>query len=404
VLPFNNLSGDPTQDYLADVLTDELTTSLARIPDSFVIGRNTAFTYKGKPVDAKVIGKDLGVRYVLEGSVQPSSSRVRVNAQLIGAESGAHLWAEQFDTARADILQTQDEIVTHLAHALEVQLPYAEAARLKGTSAANPDAADLAMQCIAAIQKAGFLGEEAATGFQLCERALVADPNNVSALSILSKKYGLLVAIGQSADPAADLQRADDLVSKALALDPNYADAYLTRAQILLFQGRIDEAIAESERALALDPALVEAYENLGFDYLNLGQFDKSLEFYEKAIRLSPHDPALVFWYGGATAAHFALKQYDLAIAYAYRALAINSSHNPFVHGDLIAAFALTGREAEARDSLKRYLALPTTSLKTVAAWKTYRALTINRGADPRIHDSDERTSEGLLKAGMPAE
>lgn len=180
----------------------------------------------------------------------------------------------------------------------------------------------------------------------------------------------MLVAVGQSTDPAADLRRAQDLASKALALDPDYADAHLAQAQILLFQGRVDEAIAESERALALDPATVEAYENLGFDYLNLGQFEKSLEFYDRAIRLSPHDPALVFWYGGETAAHFALKQYAQAIVYAHRALAINSSHNPFAYGDLIAAFALSGHDADARDALQRYLALPTTSLKTVAAWK----------------------------------
>ena len=122
VLPFANLSGDPTQDYLVDALTDELTTSLARIAGTFVIARNTAFTFKGKPVDAKAIGKDLGVRYVLEGSVQPSGDRMRVNAQLIDAESGAHLWAEQFDTQRADLLQAQDEIAIHLARAMDVQL------------------------------------------------------------------------------------------------------------------------------------------------------------------------------------------------------------------------------------------------------------------------------------------
>ena len=164
MLPFANLSGDPAQDYLADALTDELTTALARIRDSFVIARNTAFTYKGKPVDAKAIGKDLGVRYVLEGSVQPSGDQVRVNAQLIDADSGAHLWAEQFDTPRADLLQMQDEIVTHLARAMDLQLPEAEAARLKRTPAANPDAEDLALQCEAAVQKGGYLGKEAEAG------------------------------------------------------------------------------------------------------------------------------------------------------------------------------------------------------------------------------------------------
>ena len=156
VLPFANLSGDPAQDYLADALTDELTTAIARLRDSFVIAHSTALTYKGKPVDAKAIGKELGVRYVLEGSVQPTGNQVRVNAQLIDAESGAHLWAEQFDTPRADLLQTQDEIVTRLARSMYLQLPEVEAARLKRTPAANPDAEDLALQC-----QAGFLKNEA---------------------------------------------------------------------------------------------------------------------------------------------------------------------------------------------------------------------------------------------------
>ena len=166
-----------------------MTTSLARIRGTFVIARNTAITFKGKPVDAKAIGKDLGVRYVLEGSVQPSSDQVRVNAQLIDADSGAHLWAEQFDTPRADLLQTQDEIVTHLARAMEVQLTEAEAARLKRTPAANPDAEDLALQCQAAVEKAGWLGKEADAGYPLCEQALRIDPNNVHALWVLAIKF-----------------------------------------------------------------------------------------------------------------------------------------------------------------------------------------------------------------------
>ena len=147
VLPFANLSGDPGQDYLVDALTDALTTALARIRGNFVIARNTAMTFKGKPVDAKAIGRDLGVRYLLEGSVQPSGDRMRVNAQLIDAGSGAHLWADQFDTPRADLLQTQDAIVAHLAHAMDFQLTKVEGARLERTPTANPDAEELALQC-----------------------------------------------------------------------------------------------------------------------------------------------------------------------------------------------------------------------------------------------------------------
>jgi adenylate cyclase len=183
VLPFANLSGDPAQDYLADALTDELTTALARIRDSFVIARNTAFTFRGKPVDAKAIGRDLGVRYVLEGSVQPSGNRVRVNAQLIDAGSGAHLWADQFDTPRSDLLETQDDIVARLGRTMNVELTGAEAARLKRAQAANPDAEDLGLQCTAGVQKANFIGKDADAGYRLCEQALAVDPNNARALN-----------------------------------------------------------------------------------------------------------------------------------------------------------------------------------------------------------------------------
>ena len=221
VLPFANLSGDPAQDYLADALTDELTTALARIPDTFVIARNTAFTYKGKPIDAKTIGKDLGVRYVLEGSVQPSGDQVRVNAQLIDADSGAHLWADQFDTPRADLLQTQDEIVTRLARALDLKLPEVEAARLKRTPPANPDAEDLALQCELAVYERRMSARKRKRITALCEQALALDPNNVRALTWLTLKFR--EAPGLARD---DPKRADELVSRALALDPNYAVAH----------------------------------------------------------------------------------------------------------------------------------------------------------------------------------
>ncbi len=244
VLPFTNLSGDPGQDYLVDALTDELTTSLARIPDSFVIARNTAMTFKGKPIDAKAIGKDLSVRYVLEGSVQPSGDRMRVNAQLIDADSGAHLWAEQFDTPRADLLQTQDAIVTHLANAMAFQLTQAEAARLKRTPAANRDAEDLALQCTAGQWKAGSIGKEADTTYALCEQALAIDPNNVRALMLSGSKFLARAQAGVSSDPKGDLERADELASKALALDPDWTSIHQLKGDIL----RVPEAQRGSRR------------------------------------------------------------------------------------------------------------------------------------------------------------
>ena len=296
VLPLANLSGDPAQDYLADALTDELTTDLARLPDTFVIARNTAFTYKGKPVDAKAIGKDLGVRYVLEGSVQPSGDRVRVNAQLIDAGSGAHLWADQFDTHRTDLLQTQDEIVTRLGRALFLQITEVEAARIKRTPATNPNAEDLATQCRAALLKALVTpndANDAETGFRFCEQALAIDPNKVHALTWLALTF--LPSLGRGAGSGDDLKRADELLSKALTLDPNYGDAHTFKALVLQSQFRLDEAIAEDQRATDLSPTNVYAYENMDFAYRLLGQFEASLEFADKAIRLSPRDPLLPF-------------------------------------------------------------------------------------------------------------
>jgi adenylate cyclase len=321
VLPFANLSGDPAQDYLADALTDELTTALARIPGAFVIARNTAFTYRGKPVDARAIGRELGVRYVLEGSVQPSGTQLRVNAQLIDADSGAHLWADQFDTARADLLQTQDEIVNRLARALDLQLVQVEAARLKRSPPANPDAEDLALQCVSAVIRGGVRGKEAEAGFPLCERALALDPSNVRALTLLSVKHRLAIGL-----PERDLKRADELVSRALARDPNSAFAHAEKAGVLVDQERPEEAISEAERALSLDPTMAIAYLHMGEASIALGSFEKGLEFFDKAIRLSPHDPSLNDMYAGKAWAYNESGHYDQAIEWGRRSIASNPS------------------------------------------------------------------------------
>ena len=404
VLPFANLSGDPAQDYLADALTDELTTDLAGIPNTFVIARNTAFTFKGKNLDAKEIGKELGVRYVLEGSVQPTGGKVRVNAQLVDADSGAHLWAEQFDTTLAD-LEMHDEIVAHLTRAMEIQLTVAEAARLKRTPAENAKAEDLALQCLAASRGGGFIGKDAEAGYRLCEQALAVDPQNVSALVALAAKFWMPVAIGRSADPLGDLKRGDDLVSRALALDPNSIRAHLAKATLLQEEGRLDEAVVENERALAMDPDNVDAFANLGADYLGFGQFEKSLEFFDKAIRFSPNDPALASWYHLKSADHFGLKRYDQAIESARRAIAINPNTNPWSHLNLIAALALAGHEAEAHEALQRYLASVPSGPKTIAAWKAFVAqFFTNPHSDPRYLETVDRYYEGLRKAGAPEE
>ena len=211
-------------------------------------------------------------------------------------------------------MQTQDAIVTHLTRSLDFQLTEAEGARVKRTPAANRDAEDLALQCVAGAWKAGSIGKDADAAYALCEQALAIDPNNVRALMALGAKFWLPAALGLSGDPKGDLERADELASKALALDPDWTAIHQLKGDILRDQGHNEEAVAEHERALALDPSNVSAATSLGFDYGMHGEFDKSLEYFDKAILGSPHDPQLAAWYGGKAVANFGLKRYDQAI------------------------------------------------------------------------------------------
>jgi adenylate cyclase len=206
---------------------------------------------------------------------------------------------------------------------------------------------------------------------------------------------------GLSANPRAELARADQLVSHALAVDPNNPSAHTIKAITLNYLGRPREAIVESERALVLDPAQVEAVANLGWAYLILGQYEKSLEYYDKAIRLSPHDPGLDGWYSGKSGSYFTLKQYDRAIEWSRRSIAIRPENNPFSHARLIAALALNGNEAEARDALQRYLALPPSGPRTIAAWKALNSQYAADPNDPGFQEFSDRWSDGLRKAGM---
>ena len=392
VLPFANLSGDPSQDYLANAISENLTTGISRYFP--VIARNTAFTYKGKNIDAKEIGKDLGVRYVLEGSVQRDENRVRVNAQLIDAHSRAYLWADQFDTARADLLQMQDEIVVRIASTVRFELVKAEAK--KSAIATAPDVLDLLTRCVVSVlDKAGLFGKEAAAA---CERALDADPNNVSALSMSSIGYTMPILLGRSTDPGADLKRADELASRAIAVDANNSLGHVAKGNVLRVERRFDDAVAEFERALALDPNFADAYGLLGFTQLDIGQYQRAIEFFDKAIRLSPQNQQLAFWYLSKGQAYFGLQQYDQAIEWARRTIAINPNVSSAL-GTLAAALALTGHDAEARDAEQRRAAL--SKVKNVAALKAFAP---PPSADPRVRASFDRAIEGLRKAGMPEE
>jgi TolB-like protein/class 3 adenylate cyclase/Tfp pilus assembly protein PilF len=395
VLAFTNLTGDTAQDYLADVITEGLTTALARIKGLFVIARSTAFTYKGKPVDVKQIGKDLGVRYLLEGSEERAGDRVRVNAQLIDAETGAHLWADQFDADRSDLLQMQDEIVTRLARAMQFEA--VDIARTTRAPPENLDAEDLAERCNVDSINAWGDSNRLAAAFSLCERALQIDNRNVRALTVMALKYIIPVLTLQSADRQADIRRADELASRALAIDPNFYLAHHVKARVLDAQNRQEEAIVEAQRSLALDPISVENYIVLCEANNYLGRPDRCLEAADKAIRLSPRDPFLWIFFTMKGWAFFMKRQYDQAIHWLRRSAAITPVYSTFLL--LSSALALTENQAEAHEMLKRYLALGIVHSKTIAQLRAQMSL----GPDnPAFAEYTERLYAGLRKAGMP--
>jgi len=396
VLPFSNLTGDAAQDYLGDVITEELTTSLSRIPSSFVIARSTAFTYKGKAVDVRQLGKDLGVRYILEGSQAQGGNRVRVNAQLIDAETGAHLWADQFDADRTNLLDMLDEIVTRLSRVLQIRLIEVEAARVARTHPGDADAEQLAMRCEAVLVNAQPGTAETEQGYGLCERALQRDERNVRALVNLSSKFIFRILSEQSMDREADVRQADELVSRALAVDPNVDGVHFAKAQILLGQEHFEEAIVEAERTLALNPSFVAAYSPLSSASSFLGRPQKAIEYADKAMRLSPRDPILYVFYLEKGFALALLHQDDEAIDWLRRAVAA-APQWPLPQALLASALSLTGQEAEARDVLKRYLSLRATRAKTVGQWE---AQTPSKNQLFTAYAA--RLMEGLRKAGLP--
>jgi adenylate cyclase len=253
VLPFTNLSGDPAQDYFADGVTENLTTELSRIRDSFVIARNTAFTYKGKTIDAKEIGKELGVRYVLEGSVQRDQNRVRVNAQLIDAESGAHLWADRFEEAVADLFKLQDEVVARLANSLGNELVKAEAD--KGTRSKNADAIDLTMRGRAiALHDAWHIKENNDAARALFEQALKIDPNESEALAGEVLTYAFEYSQGWANARTNDEAKILDLADRAIALAPDSVLPYEAKDWYLFVARRREEALRVADAGLAINP------------------------------------------------------------------------------------------------------------------------------------------------------
>jgi TolB-like protein len=324
VLPFANIGGDPEQEHFVEGVTESLTTDLSRIRGSFVIGRNTAFTYKGKHVDLKQIGRELNVRYVLEGSVQRGGNRMRVNVQLIDAETGNHLWAERFEKPVTDLFDMQDEIVARLAGALNTQLVAAEALRAEQTP--TPDSMDLFFQGLAWLNK-GSTPDNVTQARGFFDRALAADPGNVGALVGSADADVVEGALLFVTDPIAALAAAEAKLTKALSSVPDYAHAHMDLGLVEILTKRAAEGIAKCEHALALDRNLATAHSVIGFGKILIGRAEETEAHVAEALRLSPRDTFAYIWMSTAGLAKLHLGSWEQAVAWCRRSNEANRNY-----------------------------------------------------------------------------
>jgi TolB-like protein/Flp pilus assembly protein TadD len=394
VLPFASLSDNPSEDYFADGITEDITTDLSRIPGSFVIARNTAFTYKGKAVDAKLVGRELGVRYVLEGSVRRAGNRVRTNVQFIDAESGAHLWAERFDCDRADLMEVQDETTARIAGAIGAQLIDAESRRSLKERPTNPDAIDLTMRGWSTLHRPPSR-ESLAEARGLFEQALALDAHAADAVIGLAYAYARAVNSGYSESHEADLERATELVARAVALAPDRATAHWVQGLILRQPKRFEEAAAAFERAISLDRNFAAAYGSLGDLMTWLGRPEETIRLNEQAMRLSPRDPLLAHWQFDIGGAHCRMRDYEQGVAWLLRARASNAQL-PLVPLVLTFIYAEQGKIELARTELaKAQQLIPW--FTSIAKLRAFIPTT-----DPKMLAQDEEWYAALKLLGVP--
>jgi TolB-like protein/class 3 adenylate cyclase/Flp pilus assembly protein TadD len=392
VLPFANLSGDPEQDYFVDGMTESLTTDLSRISGSFVIGRHTAFTYKGKAVDLKKVGRELNIRYVLEGSVQRSGNRLRVNAQLVDVESGRHLWAERFDKPVADLFDMQDEIVSRLANPLNAQLIEAEARRAERSL--HPDATDLNFQGNACFNK-GTTPEHMTRARGFFERALTIDPRSVGALVGIANVDLVIGAAVLTEDRIARFSAAETNAVKVLSLAPDHALAHLLLGSVYIFTNRAAQGIAECEQALALDPNMADAHSARGLAKMFMGRAAETEGHILEALRLSPRDIFANWWMHCVGRAKIQLGADAEAVDWLRRSIETNRNR-PLTHFLFAAALGLLGTLDEARAAANTGLALD-------PGFTIRRYRVVAKSSDnPAFLAGLERVCEGMRLAGVP--
>jgi TolB-like protein/DNA-binding winged helix-turn-helix (wHTH) protein/Tfp pilus assembly protein PilF len=415
VLPFANLSDDPGQQYIADGITDDLTTDLSRLPNMLVIARNTAFTYKGKSVDAKQIGRELGVRYLLEGSVQRSANQLRVNTQLIDGEAGSHLWAERFDRAVGDLFALQNDITSRIAATLDLELVAAEAARLTD----KPDALEYVLRGRAVMTRGPPTRESYADAIGFFEKALAFDPNSIDPQRWLALALTSRMLDGLSAAPAEDFRRAEAVLASALGAAPRDPLLHYVKGQILraVAQGlappfRLSaearvagfaDAIPEYETMLAANPNDVRGLANLAWCKFMTGAEEEAIPLFEKVIRLSPREPSLYLQYFRLGIVHFFRGRLDEAILWLEKARRANPRF-AVAHSLLAAALGVKGDAVRAAAELAEYYE----AAKGHADSRFATIALVRKNGDlntPALHDRfEEFLIAGLRKAGLPEE
>jgi TolB-like protein/Tfp pilus assembly protein PilF len=394
VLPFSNLSGAASEDYFVDAITEDITTDLSHVSNSFVISRNTAFTYRGTAVDARQVGRELGVRYILEGSIRLGGSRVRANTQLIDAETGAHLFSDRFDCDRADLIDVQDEITARIAGAVGTELIDAESRRSLRERPTDPDAVDLSMRGWAALHRAPSREVVAEARMQF-EKALEIDSGAADALIGLAYTYARALNSGFSDDEQADHARGSEFAAKALALVPDRAQAHWVHGLLLRRPRRFEEAAAAFERAIALDRNFAPAFGSLGDLLTWLGRPEETIRVNKQAMRLSPRDPQLANWQFDIGGAYWYLGQVDNALTWLLRARATNPSL-PFIAILLVGVYTALGRGDAARAELAK--------AKQQVSWLTSieRLRAFLPTTDPKMLERDEHWYRALAAAGLP--
>jgi adenylate cyclase len=389
VLPFTNMSGDPEQDYFSDGLTETLITDLSKISGLFVIARHSVFTYKGQAVKVEQVSQELGVRYVLEGSVQKADNRARINVQLVDGTTGGHLWAERYDRPFANLFTLQDELIREVVAVLHVEMQEAELKRVQRVPSENLTAYEFVLRGLAALNRVGYENSQAANAQarQFFDKALALDPTYAAACALLGATHFNDWLFLWNFTPET-LERAATLAQKAVGLDHSLPLPHLTLGVISLWQKNHEQGMAEIEQAIALDPNWADAYAQLGQALGFVGRPEEGIEVITKAMRLNPRFPNWYLLYLGQEYRN--AERCEEALTPLKKGVARNPDFGP-ARVNLAVCYAHLGRQQEAEAELAKVLQL----------WPTW-ALEVERQSAPYKNPADlERYLDGLRKAGL---